>query len=272
MAITKLDYLEEKMSISIVMSTIDGREELLERSLWCYTKQTYQPLEVIVVADRPKTDATKKVVESYGMKYFEIGGPPGWRNGYGQNKGIYESTGDIVCATHPECMMEFNAVQAIVDRLKNEDDVCVELIWFWMGSHTNDWLREHNEWRENIGFLQQVVTQPDYGWEPRLGNLHDWAMRTLKTAEVAPDQSDTFWQSMTMTRKTWLRIGGFTLMNTWGSTDPDIQTRKRILGIPTRIVRALSYHQWHPAGPVHNEFQKFAYNKPEDAIRELKWE
>jgi len=254
------------------MSTIDGREELLERSLWCYTKQSYQPLEVIVVADRPKTDATRKVVESYGMKYFEIGGPPGWRNGWGQNKGIAESTGDILCLTHAEVMMESNCIQAIVDRLKGEDNVCVELMWFWLGSHTNEWLKEHNEWRDNLQVLRDIVTKPDYGWEPRLGNLAEYAKTVLKATEIAPNTSNTFWQSMTMTRKTWLRMGGFTLMNTWGSTDPDIQERKRILGIPTKIVPALSYHQWHPAGPVYNEFQRFTYSKPEDAIRELRWE
>ena len=260
------------MTVSIIMSTIDGREELLERSLWCYTKQSYRPLEVIVVADRPKTDAIKKVCEGYNVRYFEIGGPPGWRNGYGQNKGIYESTGDILCLTHAEVMMEFNAIQAIIDRLQGQDNMCVELIWFWMGSHTNDWLREHNEWRENLQVLRDIVTAPDYGWEPRMGNLTEYAKIVLRTVEIAPDISNTFWQSMTMTRKTWLRMGGFTLMNTWGSTDPDIQARKKILGIPTKIVPALSYHQWHPAGPVYNEFQRFTYNKPEDAVRELRWE
>ena len=97
------------MKVSVVMSMIDGREELLERSLWCYTKQTLKP-EVIVVADRPKSRDAEELVSSYqdrlNAKYFELSGPSGWRNGYGQNKGIYESTGDIVVATHPEAMME----------------------------------------------------------------------------------------------------------------------------------------------------------------------
>ena len=52
------------MDASVVISTIDSRVGLLERGLWCYTKQTLRP-EVIVVADRPKTNETEKLVQSY---------------------------------------------------------------------------------------------------------------------------------------------------------------------------------------------------------------
>lgn len=263
------------MSASIVISTIDSRAELLERSLWCYTKQTFSP-EVIVVADRPKTDETKLLVEEYqsrlNVKYFETGGPDGWRNGYGQNKGIAESTGNVIVVSHPEVMMEPDNVQSIVDRIDGEDNVCAMLMWVWLSLSVNEQLEKTGEWREDMSFIRNMVTQKDYGWLPRVGNLAPHAKSVLNAIKVAPDSSPTFWQSAAMTRKTWLRIGGFTLMNTWGSMDKDFIRRKKILGIPTKIVPALSYHQWHPQGPVHNELEVFEYNKPEDAIRELKWE
>ena len=262
------------MTVSIVMSTIDSRAELLERSLWCYTKQTLRP-EVIVVADRPKNRETERLVANYQGKlnvgYFELSGPSEWRNGYGQNKGIHESTGDVIIVTHPEVMMEFDAVEAIIDRLDGKDNVCAMLMWIWLSSSVNEQLKTTDKWREDMSFIRDIVTQEDYGWLPRVGNLAPHAQSVLHAIEVAPGNSPTFWQSAAMTRKTWLRIGGFTLMNTWGSMDQDFLKRKSILSIPTKIVRALSYHQWHPAGPTQNEFEVFEYNKPEDAIRELRW-
>lgn len=266
------------MTVSVVISTIDSRVELLERGLWCYTMQTYQPLEVIIVADRPKTNETRLLVEEYqanyelDVKYFELAGPDGWRNGYGQNKGIYESSGSIAIATHPGVMMEFDAVEAIVDRLNGEDNVCAMLMWVWLSSSVNEQLKATDKWREDMSFIRDIITEEDYGWLPRVGDLASHAKSVLGAIKIAPGSSSTFWQSAAMTRETWLRIGGFTLMNTWGSMDSDFIKRKRILGIPTRIVKALSYHQWHPAGPTHNEFEVFEYEKPEDAIRELKWE
>jgi len=263
------------MTVSVVISTIDSRVELLERGLWCYTRQTLKP-EVIIVADRPKNRETEQLVASYqdklDVKYFELDGPDGWRNGYGQNKGIYESSGSVVIATHPGVMMEFDAVEAIVDRLNGEDNVCAMLMWVWLSSDVNERLKATDEWREDMSFIRDIITQEDYGWLPRVGDLAPHAKSVLHAIEVAPGNSPTFWQSAAMTRETWLRIGGFTLMNTWGSMDSDFIKRKRILGIPTRIVKALSYHQWHPAGPTHNEFEVFEYEKPEDAIRELRWE
>lgn len=271
------------MKVSVVMSTIDGREELLERSLWCYTKQTLKP-EVIVVADRPKGGDTEELVSSYqdrlDVKYFELSGLPGWRNGYGQNKGIYESAGDIVVVTHPEVMMETDNIQAIVDRIDGEDNVCAMLMWIWLSSYVNNMLKESDGWRKDMSFIRKIVTGANYRWhatpaatrKPFPGSLAPHVASVLKAIEVAPESSPTFWQSAAMTKKTWLRMGGFTLMSTWGSMDKDFINRKRVLGIPTKIVRALSYHQWHPQGPVHNEFEVFEYNKPEDAIRELSWE
>lgn len=271
------------MTVSVVISTIDSRVELLERSLWCYAKQMLKP-EVIVVGDRPQNRETEKLVQSYkgelNVKYFEIGGPPGWRNGYAQNKGISEADGDIVIVSHPEVMMEYDAIQATVDRVNGEDNVCAMLMWVWLSSCVDDMLRISKAWRNDMSFVRQIVTRSDYRWhatpaatrKPFSGSLAPHVLSVLKAIEVAPDTSPTFWQSAAMTRKTWLRIGGFTLMNTWGSMDQDFINRKRILGIPTKIVRALSYHQWHPQGPVGNKFEVFEYKKPTDAIRELKWE
>ena len=266
------------MTVSVVMSTIDSRAELLERSLWCYTKQTYKPIEIVIVADRPKTNETKLLAEEYrvnhglDVKYFELGGPDGWRNGYGQNKGIAESIGDIIVVTHPEVMMEPDNIQSIVDRLGNEDSVCAMLMWIWLSSDVNEQLRASDKWREDMSFIRDIVTQKDYGWLPRVGNLAAHAKSVLRSIKAAPGTSPTFWQSAAMTRKTWLDIGGFTLMNTWGSMDRDFIDRKHILGIPTRIVPALSYHQFHSPGPTNNEFEVFEYKEPEDAIRELRWE
>jgi len=268
------------VKVSIVMSTIDSRVELLERALWCYTQQSCKPIEVIVVADRPQNPETRELVEEYrgklDVKYFEVGGLPGWRNGYGQNKGISESVGNIIVVTHPEVMMENDNVQAIVDRIDGKDNVCAMLMWVWLSSYSGDTLRASDEWRKDMSFIRKIVMQPDYRWHLSVapqgtGRLDKHVESVLHTIEVSPGTSRTFWQSAAMTRKTWLRMGGFTLMNTWGSMDQDFIKRREILGIPTKIVRALSYHQWHPQGPVKNKFEVFEYARPQDAIRELRW-
>ena len=53
-----------QVKVSIIMSTIDNRAELLERSLWTYMKQDYSPLEVIVVADRPNLPERKRWLQT----------------------------------------------------------------------------------------------------------------------------------------------------------------------------------------------------------------
>lgn len=268
------------MKVSIVMSTIDSRVELLERALWCYTKQTYGPIEVIVVADRPQISETKDLIGEYqgklDVKYFEVGGPSGWRNGYGQNRGISESVGDIIVVTHPEVMMEFNSVQAIVDSVNGEDNVCSMLMWIWLTKNVNEWLRVNQEWREDMSPILNIVSQPGYRQVGKPSQedkvIHRNVVSVLHAARIMPQNSPTYWQSAGMSRNTWLKIGGFTLMNTWGSMDRDFKKRKKVLCIPTRIAGAISYHQWHPRGPIKNEFEVFEYAKPEDAIRELRWE
>ncbi len=258
------------MKVSIVMATIDDRVGLLEHSLWTYMKQDYSPVEVIVVADRPKTTETKELVESYqdrlDVKYFEIGGPPGWRNGYGQNKGIYESTGDILIITHPEVMFEPNAVRAVTERLGGEHWMQVMLMWLPTTKAMADWIAKSPKWRENIPILQKVANGP----------LNKKRHARVKSVTYAIEHHQgsharTSWQSAAMTRKTWVSMGGFTLMNTWGSMDRDHLVRKDILGIGTKIARAFSYHQCHPKGP-RKPFEVFEYKTREDAIRELGWE
>ncbi len=259
------------MKASIIMSTIDDRVELLEHSLWTYMKQDYSPIEVIVVADRPKTTETKELVESYqdklDVKYFEVGGPPGWRNGYGQNKGIYESTGDVLIITHPEVMFEPNAVRATLKRLNNEYWMQVMLMWLPTTQAMVNWIAKSPKWRENVPILRKVATG-------RLNKkLHARVERVTNAIKRHHgSQARTFWQTAAMTRKTWLDIGGFTLMNTWGSMDRDLRNRKLTLGIGTKVVRAFSYHQRHPKGPTNNKFEVFEYKTRKDAIRELKWE
>jgi len=258
------------VKVSIIMSTIDDRVELLERSLWTYMKQDYSPLEVIVVADRPKSSRTEEVVEDYqdrlDVTYFEIGGPPGWRNGYGQNKGIAESTGDLLIITHPEVMFNPDSVRATVERLNGEHWKQAMLMYMPLSKKMTAWLGENPEWRENIPMLQPLAMGPQNAKFDARSRIVANAVKRHRG-----DSSPASWHSAAMMKKTWVDIGGFTLMNTWGSMDEDHLKRKKVLGIGTRIVRALSYHQHHPWGPVKNPFEVFEYKTREDAIRELKW-
>lgn len=264
--------------VSIAIPTIDGREELLERGLWCYTKQTYGPLEIVVVADRPKSPETKMLVESYqdrlDIRYFEIGGPLGWREGYAHNKAIAESAGDVIVFTQPEVMMEADAVQAIVDRLNGEDKVCAMLMFVWLSKTLTEWLRDNLGWKQDMRILRELIVSPiNEGSDQLRESFVDYARDVLHITEVAPRSGYTWLQSAAMTRWTWHWMGGFTLFNTWGSIDHDFIQRKRILGIQHEsIVPALSYHQWHTPGPKGNVKEVFEYKKPEDAIRELRWD
>lgn len=259
------------VKVSIVMATIDNRAELLERSLWTYTKQDYCPIEVIIVADRPKTAQVREVAESYqdklDIKYFEIGGPPGWRNGYGQNKGIVESTGDVLILTHPEVMFNPDAVRATVERLNGQYWKQAMLMWIPTTEEMTEWIAKKPTWRENIPMLEQVALGPlNRGFNAR-------AKIVMSVVNIHHgDSARTFWQSAAMMKKTWVDIGGFTLMNSKNSMDEDHLKRKQVLGIGTRVVRALSYHQRHPLGPIDNPLEVFEYNTREDAIRELRWE
>jgi len=235
-------------------------------------------LEIVVVADRPQSPKTKELVESYqdrlDIRYFEIGGPPGWREGYAHNKAIAESTGDVIIFTQPEVMMEFDAVHRIVNRLNGADKVCAVLMFAYLSKELTEWLGDNTEWKQDIRMLRELIVSPiNEGSDQRRESFVDYATAVLHIIQVAPRRGATWLQSVAMTRWTWHWMGGFTLFNTWGSIDHDFIQRKRVLGIQYEsIVPALSYHQWHPPGPKSNVKEVFEYNKPEDAIRELRWD
>ena len=264
--------------VSVVVSTIEGREELLERSLWCYSKQTYLPLEVIVVADRPETDRTRRLVEAYqdrlDAKYFELGGPSGWRcPGYVLNKGIHESSGDVVINSCSEILMEFDAVEKAVKRLDWQDKKCAMIIHPWMSRELTGWMRTNPQWRNDVSILRELVVSPiNAGSDLVRPCFIEDARQTLNTIKVAPTGVSPTMCAV-MTRWTWLWMGGFTLFDHTRSMDSDFIRRKRALGIVNEmIVGSVAYHQWHTVGNKTTELVITQYDTPESARQELRWE
>ena len=264
--------------VSVVVTTIEGREELLERSLWCYTKQTYSPLEVIVVADRPETSRTQELVQAYqdrlDVKYVEMEGEPGWRGpGYALNRGIAASSGSVVINSCSEILMEFDAIEAAVKRLDWQDKKCAMIIHPWMSQGLTDWMRTNPQWRNDVSVLRELVVSPiNAGSDLVRPCFIEDAKRTLNTIRVAPiGVSPTM--CTVMTKWTWEWMGGFTLFNHTRSMDSDFIRRKRALGIMNElIVPSAAYHQWHPVGSKTTELVLPQYDTPESARQELRWE
>lgn len=264
--------------VSIVISAVGGREELLERSLWCYSKQTYQPMEIIVVMLRPKDIKTKELIESYqdrlDVRYYEIAGPDDkFMCGYGQNKGIVESTGDVIIVVPgPEIMFEFDAVQAAVERLGGQDRACATLLFIQLSELATNWLRHNPQWRRDANVLRKLVVDPiNEDAKHSIASFTEDAKKMLSWIRIVPE-GDISTHIPVMTRNTWLWMGGFRTFDTWGPGDGDFVRRRRALGMThVKIVSSATYHQYHSIQEFGIGTQMTEYKTPEDAIMELKW-
>ena len=263
---------------SVVVVTIEGREELLERSLWCYVKQTHSPLEVIVVADRPETSRTEELVQAYqsilDVKYVELKGEPGWRGpGYALNKGISESSGKVIINSCSEILMEFDAIEKAVKRLNGQDKKCAMIIHPWISQELTEWMRTNPQWRRDVSMLRKLVVSPiNEGSDLVRPSFVEDAKSTLNLVRLAPDGVSPTMCSV-MTKWTWDWMGGFTLYDHTRSMDADFIKRKRALDINQEmIVSSAAYHQWHPVGAKTRKIIITEYKNPEDARQELRWE
>lgn len=265
-------------SVSVVATTVEGREELLERSLWCYSKQTLKP-EVIVALLRPKTDRTERLVKAYqdrlDVKYCEVPLTAGkFIDGYGQNKGIVKSTGDVIMvAPGSEVMFEFDAVRKAVERLDGRDKVCAMLLFIRLSESATNWLRHNPQWRHDASVLRNLVTDPiNEGAYRNMASFTEDAKQMLRWIEIGASGTTATYCPV-MTRDTWLWMGGFRTFDTWGTGDGDFVRRRVALGMArVEIVPSVTYHQYHPFQEFGINVQPTSYARPEDAIMEMRWE
>ncbi len=265
--------------MSVIVTSVEGREELLERSLWCYSRQTLKP-EVVVVMLRPKTSRTKDLVEAYqgglDVKYCELPLPEGkFIDGYGQNKGIIESTGDVIMvAPGSEVMFEFDAVEKAVERLDGRDKICAMLLFIRLSELATHSLRDDSLWRQDARVLRELaVSSLNEGTYRSIKDFPKDAEKMLRWIEVASKTGDTATYCPVMTRKTWMWTGGFRVFDTWGSGDGDFVRRRKVLGMHhVEVVPSATYHQYHPFQEFGINVQLTSYETPEEAIVEMKWE
>ena len=81
------------MRISVVIPAYNA-EKHLERSVNSILKQTYKPLEIIIVDDQ-STDQTSRIIKSYGEKVNYYFNPDKGQSG-ARNYGIQKAKGDWI--------------------------------------------------------------------------------------------------------------------------------------------------------------------------------
>jgi hypothetical protein len=75
---------------------------------------------------------------------------------------------------------------------------------------------------------------------------------------------------MSMARETWYELGGLYEFESWGSTDPNIQHRRRSIGcseIMIDLPEAVVLHQWHESSAKRDVGNDQLESRPPDEIK-----
>lgn len=131
--------------VSVIIPTFE-RSDKLKEILNAYAKQTYKPIEIIVVDDNSQDEGkTKQVVndfakENYGniaVKYLNTG-KDGYNLAMARNMGIFEATGNYIVFSDDRVLPEPTVIYNFVSRIKQEKERCA--VWGDKGNGKRDFI------------------------------------------------------------------------------------------------------------------------------------
>ncbi len=111
----------DHMNVSVIVCTHD-RADLLRHCLGSLEGLDYPNFEIVVVDNAPSTDATRRIVEGRRAKYI-VEPMPGL--GRARNRGIRESSGEIVAFTDDDCRVDEHWLAALVSEFSGDETACV---------------------------------------------------------------------------------------------------------------------------------------------------
>lgn len=263
------------IKVSVLSSTFN-RGKLLDRALATYANQTLdRRYWEYVLVDDGSQDNTLDVAQKWKDRGLpiqvydvakDLGRPkePGkWRDGsIGRNIGSTMCHGKVLVATHPEILVPPDALEVAYESVCQYPNDWHTAIPYWMPENTDDVYGDEWELKPDLLRLRDIPGFPEW---PKVNEICDYRNYNQ---ERRRDWESEVWFAMSM--KLWREIGGFTEFEVWGPVDVDFSNRRRVIGIPTRILTSLQseatsgnlmvYHQWHTS-PRDRDLCDEALNK-----------
>ena len=215
--------------ISVILGTYN-RGHLLRRSLQAYEK--VKDLRLIVYDDGSR-DGTDKLIQDYTGKsvYTFMGENQGWRDSASYLNGgimfaIHKMRSDYVFITHPEIIIGQSTIDDAV-ALAKDNNTWVSCKGYYLTPEQQQhidsvkWYNDLLEVRKLPNFYGNIVS-------PEFEGREDYLPESIERHDV--------WHSWIFAgghRDMWLRFGGLTPFETWGSVDMDLHMRRAVGGIHT---------------------------------------
>lgn len=247
----------EPIKISVVTATFN-RAKLLDNALYTYSLQTMGENEYeYIIVDDASQDDTVEVVKKWqkrglplrlmdAAKDLNLPKEPGkWRDGCKlRNAASTYAVGQTIILTHPEIMIPRDALQVMYDSMMAQPKAWHTGIPYWMPS--TEWPKG---WKKDLRVLREMEGFWDPSWPEPIGFI-DYRNQNQEIRQT--------WESEVfsgMHMNLWRWFGGFREFEVWGSVDIDFMDRRKIVGIPTVIVKSkdsphkdgylMFYHQDH---------------------------
>lgn len=154
--------------VSVIIPTCH-RPETITKVLDAYARQTYSPIELVVVIDEEegRNGETWRVVEEWGRNNPDVVGKclfTGYA-GYGlamaRNMGIFEAAGHYLIFSDDRFLPDSDAVERFVNRIKSEKNSCA--IWGDKGAGRRDFIENFFIIRKkdivNAGMFNERINQ-----------------------------------------------------------------------------------------------------------------
>ncbi len=109
------------MKVSIIVP-IYNSEDFLDRCLDSLVNQTYENIEIILINDG-STDGSIDIINFYKNKYknIKVISDTNHGQGYARNRGIEESSGELITFVDSDDYIDLNMVERLVNALKDSD-------------------------------------------------------------------------------------------------------------------------------------------------------
>lgn len=136
-------------SVTIIIPVLNG-ESIIGKCLRAIEKQTYKGKIQTVVINDGSTDNTSQVVQQFsGVKLIE---QENRGRAAARNRGISESTGDIIVFTDSDCIPDTHWLEKLIERLLEKENRGVISGSITIPEDANLWqLIDHQAWAHSTG-------------------------------------------------------------------------------------------------------------------------
>lgn len=239
------------MKLSYVISTLNRRKQL-DFSLFTLANQTLDDYEVVLVDDNSTEDIEslyRQYKSKMKMQYIRLEHESGWRDcSIGLNHGIRASKGEVIAVSMPEVALSKRGLELLYEP------------HYHLTKYPHHYSYQTTD--RKIAILQSPIwlgqvpmskkKWSELSWTDYIGTLG--ALDEIDRSVQIGNGWGNF-VCISLKRKDWEELGGLYEFESWGSTDPNFQHRRRSIGCSEVLIdlpEAVILHQWHESSEKRN--------------------